>query len=94
MHPMTVLTGVLLGTSFSIFFGLAVVALIYVILLPDHPRLETEVRPLVESTLLFLILTAVCAVSFIGAAKQQSWRWLAQIAMWASVGAAVFYYLP
>lgn len=94
MHPMTVMTGVLLGTSFSIFFGLAVVAFIYVLLLPEHPRLESEVRPLVESVALFLVLTAVCAVSFIGAARQRRWRWAAQGIMWLAVAAAVVYYLP
>ncbi|MEM9057910.1 MAG: hypothetical protein AAGD86_10555 [Pseudomonadota bacterium] len=90
---MTILTGVLLGTSFSIFFGLGVVALIFAILAPDHPRLEAEIRPLAESFLLFMALTVVCAVSFIGAARQRRWRWLAQGAMWLGVAAAVSYYL-
>lgn len=94
MQPMTVLTGVLLGSSFAIFFGLAVVALIYFILVPDYPRLESELRPLIESTVLFLLLTAMCAVSFIGAAKQRPWRWAAQGAMWLALVFAVFYYLP
>lgn len=94
MQPLTVITGILLGTAASISAGLAVVLLIYFILAGEHPRLAAEFRPLVTSTAIFVTMTAVCAASFIGLVRNRRWRWAAQACMWAGVAGVVLYYLP
>ena len=60
MQPLTVITGILLGTSASIAAGLAVVMLLFFILADEHPRLATEFGPLLVSTSIFLIMTMLC----------------------------------
>lgn len=94
MQPLTVITGILLGTSAAIAAGLTVVLFLFLILADDHPRLAVEFGPLRISTVIFLVMTAVCALSFLGLVRQTRWRWLAQTAMWIGLAATVMYYLP
>lgn len=94
MQPLTVITGILLGTSAAIALGLAVVLFLFLVLQGEHPRLAAEFRPLLASTSIFIAMTAVCAASFVGLAKGLRWRWLAQAAMWAGIAGVAWYYLP
>lgn len=94
MQPLTVITGILLGTAASIFAGLSVVLLVYFILADEHPRLAAEFTPLVTSTAIFMAMTAVCAASFISLVKALRWRWAAQALMWAGLALIVLHYLP
>jgi hypothetical protein len=94
MHPLTVVTGILLGSALSIAVGLAVVMLIFFLLAPDYPRLGAEIGALVTNTVIFLGLTAICAASFISLVKDLRWWWIAQAGMWALLGLIVLYYIP
>lgn len=94
MQPLTVITGILLGTTASIAVGLSVVLLLFFILLGDHPQLAVEFAPLSVSTAIFLLMTAICAASFLGLVKQTRWRWIAQAGMWIGLALTVVYYLP
>ena len=94
MRPLTIVTGILLGSAASISVGLAVVLLLFFLLIDEHPRLSDEFPALVDSTLVFLALTAVCAFSFLGLIREHRWRWLGQVAMWIGVVLVVRYYLP
>lgn len=94
MKPLTIITGVVLGSAASITLGLAVVILIFVITGLDQPRIRDEFPPLVSSVALFAILTAVSAASFVSLVRDRNWRWWAQAAMWALVGAIGVYYWP
>lgn len=94
VRPLTVLTGILLGSAFAISLGLAVVALLFFLLLDEYPRLETEVQPLLRSTALFVLLTALSAAGFVGVLKNTAWRWYAQAAMWLSLLGIGWYYWP
>ena len=49
---------------------------------------------LVDSALVFLALTVVCVISFLGLIKQWRFRWLGQAAMWVGLVLVVMYYLP
>lgn len=93
MRPVAFITGVLLGTSSSIALGLSVVTLLFFVLADDYPRLADELGILVRTTVAFLLMTAICAVGFIGVIKEKTWRLYAQAAMWAGVGAMVWYVL-
>jgi hypothetical protein len=93
MQPLTVITGILLGSSAAIAAGLTVVLFLFYILADEHPRLAAEFRPLQISTVIFLVMTALCAASFLGLVKRAPWRWIAQAAMWLGLTLTVLYYL-
>lgn len=94
MRPLTIITGILLGSAASIAAGLSVVLLLFSLMIDEYPRLADEYPALVDSALLFLALTAVCVISFLGLIKEWRWRWLGQAAMWAGLVLVVMYYLP
>ena len=94
MRPLTVIAGIILGSSLSITVSLAVVSLIFLILADDYPRLQNEFAPLKSSVLLFFFLTAISAWSFWSALKDRREKWLAQGAMWLGITIVGFYYWP
>lgn len=94
MSPLTIITGILLGSSASIAAGLSVVLLLFVLLADRHPRLASEYPALLESAGIFMFLTAICGISFIGLIRRRRWRWAAQAVMWAGLAAAILYFLP
>lgn len=94
MRPLTVITGIMLGSCLSIGFSLGAVLLIVFILGDDHPRLNREYGPLVMSFAVFTAMTAISAVSFYALLKHHPGRWLAQAAMWVGVSGIAYYYWP
>ncbi len=94
MRPLTIITGILLGSAASIAAGLSVVLLLFFLLIDEYPRLADEYPALVDSALVFLALTVVCVISFLGLIKQWRFRWLGQAAMWVGLVLVVMYYLP
>jgi hypothetical protein len=94
MRPLTVVTGIMLGSCLSVAVSLGAVLLIFLILGDDYPRLQYEFRGLIVSFSMFLAMTAICAVSFYGMLKQLAGRQLAQAAMWAGLLAIAYYYWP
>jgi hypothetical protein len=94
MHPLTVVTGILLGSAASIAAGLAVVVFIFFLLRGEHPRLGDEIGLLLANAAMFLAMTAVCAASFISLLKDYRWWWAPQAAMWVGLGLIVLYYIP
>ena len=94
MRPLTVITGILLGTCGSIAVSLAAVLLIFVILGDEYPRLQHEFRPLVHSVLIFLGMTAISALSFYALLiNDRRWAW-AQALMWLGLLGTGWYYWP
>ena len=73
---------------------LRAVLLLFFLLMDEHPRLGEELPALLTSTGIFVLMTAICAISFLGLIRRHSWRWIAQLVMWAGVLGTVFYYLP
>ena len=94
MKPLTIITGVVLGSAASITLGLAVVILIFVLSGLDQPRIRDEFPPLVSSVALFALLTVVSAASFVALVKDKRWRWWLQALMWALLVAIGVYYWP
>ena len=90
MTPLVFVSGILLGTAFSIFFGLAVVALLMAMLGVDTPRVSAEIRPLLGYSGLFLVLTTTSALGFIAQLKRHPKRWWAQSLMWLSWLGSIF----
>lgn len=94
MHPITVVTGILLGSALSITVSLSAVMLIYLILGDEYPRLAHEFSALIESTLIFLALTIISGLSFYSLLKRLGGRWWLQAAQWMALAGATYYYWP
>lgn len=94
MRPLTVITGIVLGTCLSIAVSLAAVLLMFLILGDDYPRLDYEFRALVTSLLIFIAMTAISSVSFYWLLVNHRWRFFAQGGLWAGILTTGLYFWP
>ena len=94
MRPLTVITGVLLGSCLAITISLAAVLVIFLFLGDDYPRVEHEFGSLVTSVGIFFVMTIMCGASFYSLVINHAMRYWAQLLMWAGVAATTWYYLP
>lgn len=85
MLPLTVITGILLGSSAAIAVSLIVVLFLFFLLSDEYPHLANEFEPLATYTGLFLLMTVCSAFGFLGLVKNRPWRWGAQVAIWVSL---------
>lgn len=93
MRPLTVLTGIVLGSSIATTFGLGATLIVFLVLSGETPQFREELPLLSLYLSLFVALTAVAAVSFIGQARERPWRRWAQLAMWGTLaGLAALYW--
>ena len=93
-QPFTVLLGIILGTVFSITFGLAVVCLVFWILQNEEPRVAAEFGTLLISTGIFAVLSVAAGLSFYGSLKQFGWRHFAMASLWLGLLLTGSYYWP
>ena len=94
MRPVTVITGIFLGSCLAIIVSLAAVLIIFLVLNYDYPRLQHEFRPLSISLLIFFGMTIISAASFYALLINHRSRWLGQLLMWIGVAATSWYYMP
>ena len=92
MRPLSVVTLIILGSSFAITFSLAAVLLVVLILGDEYPRLQGEFEPLVQSLILFLGMTAIAAASFYTLIKNHAARYWLNAAMWIGLFGVGYYY--
>ena len=92
MRPLTVLTGIVLGSSAATTFGLGATLVVFLVLSGEFPRFRAELPLLARYFALIFGLTALAAVSFIGQARERPWRRWAQLAMWAALAALAALY--
>ena len=91
MQPLTILTGVVLGSAAATTLGATLV--VFLVLAGEYPQFKAELPLLAVYALLFGGLTAVAAVSFIAELKQRRWRRWSQLLMWLAVcGVAALYW--
>jgi len=74
LRPSVVLLGFVLGSTGAITFGLLGVAVVFTWLLPDYPRLASELPALWRSLGMFFGLTCAAAASFYGQLRAKAWR--------------------
>lgn len=92
MRPLTVLTAIVLGSSVATTFGLGATLIVFLVLSGETPRFREELPLLAVYVAIFVGLTALAAVSFIGQARATAWRHWAVGAMWAALaGLAALY---
>jgi hypothetical protein len=94
MRPLTVLIGIVLGSSASITFGLGAVLIVFCVLAGEHPALAREMPQLAGSLIAFAGLTAASAGSFLGQIKERPWRGWAHLATAACLCAVVLLFWP
>ena len=94
MRPLTMITGILLGSCAAITISLALVLIVFLLLGDDHPRLQHEFRPLLNSMLIFLGMTAISAASFYSLLIGHRARYAAQALMWLGLLGTGWYYWP
>ncbi len=94
MRPLTMITGILLGSSAAITISLGLVLIVFLLLGDEHPRLQHEFRPLLHSMLIFLGMTAISAASFYSLVIGHRARFAALGLMWAGLAGTVWYYWP
>lgn len=94
MRPLTVITGIVLGSCLSITVSLTAVIIVFWVLGTEHPRIAHESEGLAASTLIFCFLTAISAMSFYSLLKDQRFRWWWQAGMWLGLAFTIVYFLP
>lgn len=94
MHPLTVITGILLGSCLSIAVSLAAVMFVFLVLGDDYPRLRGEFQPLLINVAIFFGMTVISAVSFYSLLINHQFRLWAQAALWTSLLATGWHYWP
>lgn len=94
MRPLTMITGILLGSCAAITISLALVLVVFLWLGDDYPRLQHEFRPLVSSMLIFLGMTAISAASFYSLLIGHRARYGVQALMWLGLLGTAWYYWP
>jgi len=85
VRPLTVLTGIVLGSSAATTFGLGATLIVFLVLSGETPRFREELPLLAVYVAIFVGLTALAGISFIGQARETSWRRWAQAAMWGAL---------
>jgi hypothetical protein len=89
---LTVLTGIVLGSSAATTFGLGATLIVFLVLSGETPRFREELPLLAVYLAIFVALTALAALSFIGQARRRPWRRWAQAAMWSALAALAALY--
>ncbi len=94
MRPSVILLGFVLGTAVSILFSLVGVAVIFLVLGSEYPRVRAEADSLWTSLGFFALLTLFAALSFYGVLKKRPWRAAALVPMTIMLGIIGWYYWP
>jgi hypothetical protein len=94
MRPSVVLLGFVLGSAAAVTFALIGVAVVFAVLRPDYPRLQTELPTLWVSLGMLASLTVVAAASFYGQLKMTVWRRVAVTALLLGIGAVGWFHWP
>ena len=66
--------------------------MVFLVLSGEYPQFRAELPMLLRYLGIFLALTGLAAVGFIGLARNRPWRLWAQAAMWASLMAVAALY--
>ena len=94
MRPLTVITGILLGSCLAITVSLAAVLIVFLILGDDYPRVQYEFDSLVSSVFIFFGMTIISAGSFYTLLINHAARFWAQGLMWVGLAMTTWYFLP
>ena len=94
MQPLTVILGIVLGSVFSIAFGLGMVWLIFGLRQGEDSRYALELPELASATVLFSLVTLISALAFLGAVRASAWRRWPILVLILSLAGIGSYYWP
>lgn len=94
MQPLTVILGIVLGSVFSIAFGLGIVWLIFALRQGEDSRFALELPELARATVLFSGVTVASAYAFLGSLQRTTWRRWPMLALVVGLFAIGSYYWP
>jgi hypothetical protein len=93
MQPLTILTGVVLGSAAATTFALGATLVVFLVLAGEHPQFKAELPLLAVYSVVFGVLTALAAVSFVAEIHRRRWRVWSQLLMWLALcGVAALYW--
>lgn len=92
MKPLTVITGIILGSCLSIALSLAAVMLMFFVLGEEYPRVVHEFGALTTSLGIFTCMTAISAASFYSLLIGHRYSALAQLTMWLGLALTGLYF--
>ena len=94
MRPLAVLLGIALGSAVSLFVGLALTAVVMLLLPEFKDRFAGEWRPLLVGIGWTLGLTLVAAASFVGELRMRPWRRWPQGLLAIAIAGLIWKYWP
>jgi hypothetical protein len=95
MRPLAVLIGIIMGSAFALFAGLALTWITLLFVPSDEAgELFGERTTLGVAIAVFAALSLVAGISFYGQLRERRWRPAAHVAMTACLVAAVWLYWP
>ena len=93
MRPLTVLLGIIMGSSVAMGVSLAMTAIVFVLLGDYSTRIQHEGGPLLRGLLWSWTAVAISVAAFYGELRQRPWRAWAKSAVLALVlGAGLFFW--
>ncbi|HEX9207941.1 MAG TPA: hypothetical protein VF851_06875 [Steroidobacteraceae bacterium] len=75
----------MLGSAAATTFGLGATLIVFIVLSGETPQFRDELPLLAVYLAIFVGLTALAGISFIGLARERPWRLWAQAAMWGAL---------
>lgn len=95
MRPLAVLIGIIMGSAFALFAGLALTWITLLFVPKDEAgELFGEQNTLVLAIGVFAAVSVLSGVSFYGQLRERRWRLVAHAATTACLCAAVWLYWP
>jgi len=94
MRPLTVLLGIVMGSTVSLAVGLLLTWVVILFLPQDEAQFAPEHLPLLRAVAVFTLFAAASAASFYGDLRSRSWRFMAHGMTLAMLGVAVWMYWP
>ena len=94
MQPLTVVLGIVLGSVFSVAFGLGVVLIIFGLRSGEDARYAFEIPELARATGMFSLLSVVSALAFVGSLRAAAWRSWSLLGLVVGLVGIGLYYWP
>ena len=94
MRPLTVILGIVLGSMFSLAFGLGVVLMIFGLRAGEDSRYVLEIPELARATAAFSLLSVLSALAFVGSLRAAAWRRWSLLALVVGLVGLGLYYRP
>lgn len=94
MHPLAMLTGIVLGSAVSITIALVLTLVVFAMLPEYAPRIGEEFPPLLRALGGSALLAALAAAAFLGEIKQLPWRRAAHAVLWGVLAFGTWWIWP